>query len=119
MVELRAVTFEVLEVEDGGEGLLDDGDVGANSHLAAEALLEVLSTSQVIGMDVSLQDPLNSKSVLLDEVDNLGRKPSETRNSESQTTRRGNDRGSRTRLDERLRRAPSRRSAIPNGKYNI
>jgi hypothetical protein len=69
-VELRAVALELgAFVEDLAEGVLHDHDLAADADLAAELLLDVGRSRQVVGMDVGLDDPLKLQAVFLDVLD--------------------------------------------------
>lgn len=71
VVELGAVTLEILQVEELRKDILHNGDVGTNSDLSTKALLQVLSTGHMVGMDMGLKNPVNSQTVLLDVGNNL------------------------------------------------
>ena len=69
-VELRAVALELgALVEDLAEGLLHDGDPGADADLAAELLLDVGRGRQVVGVDMGLDQPLEPQAALADAGD--------------------------------------------------
>ena len=74
-VELRAVCSEFgLEVEDVFEDSLHCGDLLTNSNLASEPLLQIRRCSQMVGMRVRFENPLNDESVRGDIVDDYIRR---------------------------------------------
>ena len=64
VVELAAVSGEVLEVENAFERLLHGRHTRTDGRLAAELLAQVGSTGQMIGMYVGLEDPVDAEPVV-------------------------------------------------------
>jgi len=66
-VELAAVAGDAgTGIEDPAEGLLDRRDMLADAELRAEARLQEVSGAQMIGMDMSFQDPIDRQMLRCD-----------------------------------------------------
>ena len=74
-IELAAVTLEIRTcIEDFAERVLDDGDLLADTELAAKLLLDIGRGGKMIGVDVGLENPIKGEIVSADMIDkNVGR----------------------------------------------
>ncbi|MNE70426.1 hypothetical protein D3C80_1662170 [compost metagenome] len=70
LVELAAVAAELGPfIEDFAEGVLDLDDVAADGQATAQALLQIGRGGQVVGVGVSLQQPMDLQVLGLDKGD--------------------------------------------------